>query len=532
LLNTLATSTNNIQTEGGLSLNTLAKLQLFRLARNTSDPPGQDRAWLDLVAQVICAPSALSAIVLEEVSNAAPTENRTASDLKSFNDWRRVWQFHEPARQLHDALGDQAIAWLKLDQEWLTYRLRHGPGELVVAVSTDTIQKMALALIQRAGSRTNAWEPGLTIAGRSFSVPSGPAPSPVAGSSISQSWSYHLTDVSSPLVNLQVRLAHPEVYFAQYRQRRLWFAWLIGISAIGAIVGLWSIWQAFQRQVRLAAMKSDFVSSVSHELRAPLAAIQLLVDSLERGIIRDEARRKQYHGLIGRECRRLGTLIENVLDFSRIERHRLNYEFEPTDVLSLVEDTVSVLTPHAQERQVNVVLQIDDPPNAGQHQEVSCDGKAIQQALVNLIDNAIKHSSAQGTVTVGMEIGESVREPAAKAGRGILTEPASSTPGSPARLAEDSSPCRADSGDPCLRLWVSDNGPGIPASDHERIFEPFFRRGSELRRETRGVGIGLSIVKHIVEAHHGRIQVQSQPGQGARFIIELPLQPPLELNRT
>jgi signal transduction histidine kinase len=112
------------------------------------------------------------------------------------------------------------------------------------------------------------------------------------------------------------------------------------------------------------------------------------------------------------------------------------------------------------------------------------DGRAIQQALVNLIDNAIKHSAKGQTVT--LEIGSGSQS--------------------------------------SFNLSVSDCGPGIPKAEQEKIFERFYRLGSELRRETQGIGIGLSIVKHIVEAHGGRVTVESEPGQGSRFTISLPAQ--------
>ena len=116
--------------------------------------------------------------------------------------------------------------------------------------------------------------------------------------------------------------------------------------------------------------------------------------------------------------------------------------------------------------------------------ELNVDGRAIQQALVNLIDNAIKHSPKDSVVAVALET--------------------------------------RDSHNSAINLSVADHGPGIPASEHEKIFERFYRLGSELRRETPGVGIGLSIVKHVVEAHGGRVRVQSEAGKGSCFTIELP----------
>jgi len=132
------------------------------------------------------------------------------------------------------------------------------------------------------------------------------------------------------------------------------------------------------------------------------------------------------------------------------------------------------------------------------------DGRAIQQALVNLIDNALKHSPGGSTVTIGLKFPESDAAPP-----GATHAPADASP--------PSSVLRS------IQLWVEDHGDGIPSEEHERIFERFYRCGSELRRETQGVGIGLSIVKHIVEAHGGRVLVRSAVGEGSRFTMELPM---------
>lgn len=284
-----------------------------------------------------------------------------------------------------------------------------------------------------------------------------------------------------PKLSARVYLADPAALYARQRQRTWWFLAVVLAAATTAGVGLVSAHRAFRRQRHLSELKSNFVSSVSHELRAPIASVRLLAESLDRGRITDEAKRRDYFRLIGQECRRLLSLIENVLDFSRIDQGRRHYEFEPTDLLALVEQTGRLMEPYAAERDVK--LRLDRPANLDP--PPTLDGKAIQQALVNLIDNAVKHSPAGATVEIAVTGGT------------------------------------AD-GAPPLALSVTDHGPGIPPADRERIFEPFYRRGSELRRETPGVGIGLSIVKHVAEAHGGRVRVEGEVGQGSRFVIELP----------
>jgi two-component system phosphate regulon sensor histidine kinase PhoR len=249
-------------------------------------------------------------------------------------------------------------------------------------------------------------------------------------------------------------------------------------------IGLVSAWRAFQRQQRLAEMTSNFVSSVSHELRAPLASVRLMAESLVQGRVSDDEKRKDYFRLILQESCRLSTLVENVLDFSHIRQGRKTYEFEPVDLPALIRLTVKLMEPNAGECNVGISLE----ENATGSEEIApCwDGYAVQQALMNLIDNAIKHSPAGAVVKVAWDTTDGA---------------AGST----------------------IRLMVEDQGPGIPKEEQENIFEPFYRRGQELHRETRGVGIGLSLVKHIAEAHGGRVLVESSLGHGSRFTLELPM---------
>jgi signal transduction histidine kinase len=286
---------------------------------------------------------------------------------------------------------------------------------------------------------------------------------------------------SHPRLTMRVDLDldRRNLLYAQQRQRQIIFGALIGFSTLAALIGFIMARRAFSTQLGLSEAKSNFVSSVSHELRAPIASVRLMAESLERGKVSEAPKQNEYFRFIVQECRRLSSLIENVLDFSRIEQGRKQYEFEPTDLAALTRETVKLMEPYATER--GVTLEIAKSEIRNPKSELDVDGRAMQQALVNLMDNAIKHSPKGAVINVGFECDGSL-----------------------------------------ARLWVEDHGPGIPPEEHEKIFERFYRLGSELRRETQGVGIGLSIVRHIVEAHGGKVTVRSSVGQGSRFTIELP----------
>jgi signal transduction histidine kinase len=229
------------------------------------------------------------------------------------------------------------------------------------------------------------------------------------------------------------------------------------------------------KQQRLNRMKSNFVSSVTHELRAPLASMRLMSEGLQNGRIRDPEKQSEYFSYLVQECRRLSSLVENVLSFSRIEQNKRVYEFEPVDLQMVIVSAINTMLPFATERTVQLLFSPDEKGLT-----INGDGLALQQALVNLLDNAIKHSSPGASVNISC-----------KSSKDKVT------------------------------IEVTDTGPGIPVRERERIFDLFYRLGSELRRDTQGVGIGLSIVRHVVQAHNGTIEVDSTPGKGARFIITI-----------
>jgi signal transduction histidine kinase len=174
---------------------------------------------------------------------------------------------------------------------------------------------------------------------------------------------------------LELDLADPQSLYAGYR-RRMWLtAGLIFSAAAAAMVGLIGLWRNTRRQALLSEMKSNFVSSVSHELRAPIAAVRLMAESLDRGKIAGEARQKDYFRLIVQECRRLSSLVENVLDFSRIGQGRKKYNFEPVSVAALACRAVALMEPCAAERQVRLALA--EPALGAADLQACWDGHAI-----------------------------------------------------------------------------------------------------------------------------------------------------------
>ena len=232
------------------------------------------------------------------------------------------------------------------------------------------------------------------------------------------------------------------------------------------------------REMKLTQMKADFVSNVSHELRTPLASIRVLAELLNLGRVNQPERVREYGAYIESEGRRLTQVINNILDFSRIESGRKLFQFESCDLKDVVDETLEAFTAHL--KQNGFTLSYAAPQNA--LPKVVLDPDAISLALTNLLDNAIKYS---GDVK---EINVSVNQ-----------------------------------SDGFVSVAITDRGVGIPADEHERIFEKFYRIGAGLVHDVKGSGLGLSLVKHIVVAHQGKVTVRSKPGEGSTFTIQLPV---------
>jgi signal transduction histidine kinase len=258
----------------------------------------------------------------------------------------------------------------------------------------------------------------------------------------------------------------------------------VGLSAALAAVllgGVLLTLRTSSREMKLSRMKNEFVSNVSHELRTPLASIRVFAELLRLGRVETPEKTREYGEYIETESRRLSQLINNILDFASIESGRKTYHFERCDVREVVCETLKTFGVRLRQSGFNIHLEGADIPLP----PARIDAGAVAQSLSNLLDNAVKYSHGKTEVTVAL---------------------------------------RRD-GD-WIVVAVTDQGIGIPRDEQRKIFDRFHRVSTGLVHDVKGSGLGLSIVRHIVDAHRGRVTVESRPGEGSTFSIHLPVEVP------
>lgn len=259
------------------------------------------------------------------------------------------------------------------------------------------------------------------------------------------------------------------------RRRRLLLA---GLALMIGLVGVSSYFmaRALTREIALARLQSDFVAAVSHEFRTPLTTLRQLSGLLHNERVPNEDRRRQYYEVLVRESERLYRLVDNLLNFGRMEAGAAEFTFEPFDPAGLVRSLVDDFQREVSPRDYRIELKTENDIPA-----VHGDRSALGRALWNLLDNAVKYSSASRTVWV--ELVEADRQ---------------------------------------VAIRVRDQGLGIPASEQAGIFQKFVRGRAAKESTVQGSGIGLAMVSHIMQAHGGRVTVQSEPGTGSTFTLWLP----------
>ncbi|HET9216586.1 MAG TPA: HAMP domain-containing sensor histidine kinase [Terriglobia bacterium] len=273
---------------------------------------------------------------------------------------------------------------------------------------------------------------------------------------------------------LTVASRDPTIEFAEHAKRRpLLFAGLAMIALV-MIIGGYFTSRATARELAVARLQSDFVSTVSHEFRTPLTSMRHLTERLAAGAVNSTERRSEYYSVLARDTERLHRLVEGLLDFGRMEAGRREYRFEEIDAAALVAHVVAEFQSPLENRGSR--LEFDAAGGA----TVRADAEALALAIRNLIDNALKYSPESSAVHV---------ELAREAGR--------------------------------LAIRIRDQGIGIPRSEQKRIFRKFVRGAEAKALSIKGTGIGLAMAHHIVSAHGGEIRVESEPGRGSTFMILL-----------
>jgi signal transduction histidine kinase len=262
----------------------------------------------------------------------------------------------------------------------------------------------------------------------------------------------------------------------EIRHLRIWYFSIVAIVFLAVALGLTSLWRNATAQIKLAQKKDDFISAVSHELRTPLTSIRMYAEMLEKNWVKSQDKVTEYYSNMRQESERLSRLIENVLDFSRIQRGRKKYTFSAGDINKCITDVVEMMRPYAALKGFSIRAE------PGKIKQATFDADAVTQIVVNLLDNAIKY----------------------------------------ARDAEDKTIfIRTKADGKFTVIEVEDHGPGVPHRQRNKIFEQFYRPAAESTRETTGTGLGLALVKKFAEAHNGFIEIISAEPTGAIFRVAL-----------
>ncbi len=271
-------------------------------------------------------------------------------------------------------------------------------------------------------------------------------------------------------------LKDPDLLSRQTESTRRLHQWIMAASIAGILAAGWFVGRTVAGELKVAKLKSDFLSNVTHELKTPLTSIRMFVEMLCEGRVKDEEERREYLGIISREADRLTGLIQRVLDLARFEGKKSGgLQPEPTDIGRLVRDTADLFRLRMGDSEATLRVELQDQLGTGM-----LDQGAIQEVLLNLLGNAVKYGGREIVLSVSAK-------------GGVAT------------------------------IEVADDGIGISEEDLKHIFEKFYRADESLARQVEGSGLGLALVRQIVRAHRGRIRVKSEKGQGSRFTVSLPL---------
>jgi signal transduction histidine kinase/tetratricopeptide (TPR) repeat protein len=283
-----------------------------------------------------------------------------------------------------------------------------------------------------------------------------------------------------PLWRVWISPEDPKIIDRYVSNRRRLYGVALSLLIAGMALGVVLVLRDVSREQRLAQLRTDFVSNVSHELKTPLTSIRMLAETMRLGRIKKKSAMQEYLSMIVNESERLSRLINTVLDFSKIDQGKKRYVLEPTNLSEVVKSALSVMQNSIKEKGLKLKSSI------ARNVQTVADADAIEQALLNLLSNAIKYSRERREISVR-----------------LWTEGES------------------------IYIQVADRGLGIQEYDQKRVFEKFYRANIGIKGDTGGAGLGLTVVKDIVDAHDGKIKLESKFGEGTTFTIILPWRPKL-----
>ena len=260
------------------------------------------------------------------------------------------------------------------------------------------------------------------------------------------------------------------------KEKQIYLMLFIGIILV-MLIGIILMIRAVIHESEISRMKSEFVSNVSHELKTPLALIRMFGETLDSGIVTEEKDKQKFYGIIRKESERLTHLINNVLDFSRMDAGVKEYNFQEADLVEVVRSSLEAYKFQISDNGFQIEIELPDEPLI-----LKIDQDSISQVLLNLLNNAVKYSDEEKHILV--------------------------------KVQKDST---------SASISIADRGVGIPKDELKKIFDKFYRVSTTRTKETRGSGLGLTLAKHIVEAHGGTIEVESEVAKGSRFTVVLPI---------
>jgi signal transduction histidine kinase len=354
------------------------------------------------------------------------------------------------------AVGTQSV-WLSFGERatlWLVGVASVADGQRVLAVRAEPLLASLQAV--RGASKSDAGNKLLEITMNAGGEPLGQ---------------------DFPGLALTFEASDPAVLAGAVSLQRSFYLVALALVVSMTLFGAYLFWRDVQREVHLAEMRSQFVSSVSHELKTPLTAIRMFADTLLMGRSTRPEAREEYLETIVNESERLTRLLNNVLDFSKIEQGQKTYRLEPHSLGSIVRAAAKAMQYPLLQQGFDLRVHIDEHVPT-----MTADPDAIEQAILNLLSNAMKYSGQSRVIDLYVK----------------------------------------RDGDRAV-IAVTDRGVGIPAHEQTRIFEKFYRIAGPDRERIPGTGLGLTLVEHVARAHGGQVTVRSAPGEGSTFSLLLPL---------